>query len=180
MLEAVAAEVEYFDGLDDALETAESRIIAATMERQSESALSDWLAAALGPTEAASLAPHLARREYLAGAYLCRQGEPTETLLFVESGRLAVLLEAPGEKPRKVRSFTAHTIVGEIGFFAQTPRTASLLVEENAVVWSLDRGTFETLRQRDSDSAASLYAYVIRILAERLAFASRQAAAAIR
>ena len=81
MLDAAAVEVEYFDELDDALETAESRIITATMERQCKSALSDWLAAALGRKEAASLAPRLARREYLAGAYLCRQGEPTETLL---------------------------------------------------------------------------------------------------
>ena len=107
-------------------------------------------------------------------------GRAHRDVAFVESGRLAVLIEAPGEKPRQVRSFTAHTIVGEIGFFAQSPRTATLLVEENAIVWSLDRATFETLRQRDADSAAALYAYVIRILAERLAFASRQAAAAIR
>ena len=55
---------------------------------------------------------------------LCRQGDPTDSLLFIEAGRVSVMLERPGQAPLRVRVFGAHTIVGEVGFFLDAPRTA--------------------------------------------------------
>ena len=45
--------------------------------------------------------------------------DPTDSLIFVETGPVTVILERPGQPPLRVRVFGAHTLVGEIGFFLE-------------------------------------------------------------
>jgi len=169
------------DALDSALEAAEDTLVAAAMSAAGrEAPLRESISSSLGGTSAEPLLDVLTPKRLAVGAHLCHQGEPTETLLFVESGRISVLVSTGVDTSQKVHSFKAHTIVGEIGFFTGAPRTATLIVEQESVVWSLDRKDFETLQRQNPAAAAALYDYVIRILSERLAFATRQAAAALR
>lgn len=181
LVDAGGSVAAFHDKLDSALEAAEDKVIVAAMgSARREASLRDWMTSALGDSSAASLIDCLAPSRLEVGSYLCRQGDPTETLIFIESGRVSVLVAAGDEAPHKVRSFDAHTIVGEISFFTGAARTATLRVEQEAVVWTLDRAAFSALQERHPASAAALYDYVIRILSERLAFATRQATAALR
>lgn len=165
--------------LDEALEAGEALVLqqhgftAATYRP-----LADWFADALGTVDyAQALIAALVPARPIDAQYLCRQGDDTDNLLFVERGRVSVLVERPGLPPIRYRVFGANTVVGEVGFFLGVPRTASLRVDGDAQVWSLERAAFEHLKQDRPEMANALLTYTIRTQAERLSFATRQLAA---
>ncbi len=163
--------------LNDALETAERAILAHSAGAKREVASSDWLAETLGEERlATALLPHLIAKDHAPGDYLCRQGEPTTSLLFIESGRVAVTV-GTGTDERTVRVFGPRTLTGEHGFVLARPRTANLRVEQAASVWSLERDDFERLRGAEPDLMIALLEHIIGLQSERLAFATRQNAA---
>jgi len=137
--------------------------------------LADWLEEALGSREfAEELCAHLTPAPRDAESYLCRQGDPTDSLIFVERGPVTVILERPGLSPLRVRVFGAHTLVGEIGFFLDMPRSASLLAAGDSEAWALSHDAFEDLRKTRPECLSSLFTYIIRLQSERLTFANRQ------
>jgi sulfate permease, SulP family len=168
--------VSHYDHLDGALEEAEETLLAAyAASSGSRGSLAAWLEEALGSREfAEELCIHLTPAPRDAESYLCRQGDPTDSLIFVERGPVTVLLERPGLSPLRVRVFGAHTLVGEIGFFLDVPRSASLLAAPDAVTWALFRGAFEDLKKAGPEYLSSLFTYIIRLQSERLTFANRQ------
>jgi len=168
--------VSHYDHLDGALEEAEETLLTAyAASSGSRRSLAAWLEEALGSREfAEELCIHLTPAPRDAQSYLCRQGDPTDSLIFVERGPVTVLLERPGLSPLRVRVFGAHTLVGEIGFFLDVPRSASLLAAPDAVTWALCRGAFEDLKKAGPEYLSSLFTYIIRLQSERLTFANRQ------
>jgi SulP family sulfate permease len=164
------------DHLDKALEEAEETLLAAHAEScGGRRSLVVWLEEALGSRGfAEELCGHLTPAARDADSYLCRQGDPTDSLIFVERGPVTVILERPGLSPLRVRVFGAHTLVGEIGFFLDVPRSASLLAAHDAVAWALVRGKFEDLQKTLPENLSALFVYIIRLQSERLTFANRQ------
>jgi len=165
--------------LDEALEQGESAILAAyEPESKARPSFSDWLAEILGSPEfAATLQQHLVRSSYQRGSYICRQGDPSDDLYFIEQGRLSAVIEENLLTPKRIRVFGPNTHVGEIAFVLHVPRTASLRVDEDTIVWSLDRNSFSQLSQSHADLVVALVQHVLRLQAERLSFATRQIAA---
>ena len=162
---------------DAALEASEFAILARFSRDTSGTPKSDWLTETLGDARlATTLLPHLVAGTLEPGAYLCRQGEPTTSLLFIERGRVAVTVGA-GTDERTVRVFGPRTITGEHGFVLARPRTANLRVEEAARVWSLERDDFERLREVEPGLVIALLERIVGLQSERLAFATRQNAA---
>ncbi len=136
--------------------------------------LAEWLTQSLGQAEFAdALIPHLQPSDLSIGDYLCRQGEPTDTLIFIESGRVAVMVAA-GNTEVCVRIFGPHTITGEQGFLLQQPRTASLKVEADTRAWFLSRQTYEELIETNAALIIALMRDIVRVQSERLNFATRQ------
>ncbi len=163
---------------ETALQLAETEILDKCLA-QSEPAmtLGTWLTQALGSeAHAKKLIPLLVRADLPAGTYICRQGDPTENLIFIERGRVGVMITIDG-KDCCARIFGPNTITGEQGFVLQMPRSASLKVETDATIWSLSRQTYETLLERQADIVVALMCDIIRLQSERLIFATRQAAA---
>jgi sulfate permease, SulP family len=165
-----------YDRLDEALEEAEEMVLAAhASSRGNRQSLAAWLQEALGAHEfAEELCTRLTPAPRDADSYLCRQGDPTDSLIFVERGPVTVILERPGLPPVRARVFGSHTLVGEIGFFLDVPRSASLLAAPDAVAWSLCRDAFESLKKTRSEQLSALFIYIIRLQSERLTFANRQ------
>jgi CRP-like cAMP-binding protein/anti-anti-sigma regulatory factor len=180
MAEAGAlAGVHEHASLDEAIEAGETLLL----ERNGFTAaghrpLLDWFTDALGDAgHAHELVAALAPAQPVDEHYLCHQGDDTDSLLFVEHGRVSVLVERPGLMPIRHRVFGAHTVVGEIGFFLDVPRSASLRLDADTSVWALDRPAFERLKHDRPALIAALLTYTVRTQAERLAFATRQIAA---
>jgi SulP family sulfate permease len=80
------------------------------------------------------------------------------------------------QPPLRVRVFGAHTLVGEVGFFLDVPRSANLLAAPSAIVWSLSHQAFDEFVRASPEQAFALTTYVIRLQSERLTFANRQIA----
>ena len=175
---APSVEIASCANLDEALEQAENAVLVAHgATTVTHRPLVDWLAAALGNLEYASeLVRHLCPAEPAEAGFLCRQGGPTETLLFIERGSVSVLVDRPQGAPMRIRVFGPHTMIGEIGFFLETPRTASLKAEDGTIIWSLGREAFRELASRRPDIVLALLTYIVRIQSERLAFTTRQIA----
>jgi SulP family sulfate permease len=167
------------DDIDEALERGEQAILANSAGAGTASlTFAGWLATILGGTErAAILQRHLVAKHYKAGDFLCHQGDPTDELYFIEDGRLCALLEKNVSTPTRVRVFGPRTIVGEIAFALNVPRTAALRVDNDATVWSLSRAVFGELMKAHPDLALALWQDIVRIQAERLSFATRRIAA---
>ncbi len=168
-----------YESLDEALEHAENTLLDhVTLNIAVQRPLSIWLTEALGSAERARhLIKELEPAQIAEDGFLCRTGDPTDTLFLVEHGRVSVEVERPGLPPIRHRMFGSNTILGEVGFFLCVPRTASLRVDANASVWALSRAAYDRLSQHHPSLTAALLIYTVRIQGERLAFTSTQVAA---
>jgi SulP family sulfate permease len=168
--------------LDTALEEAEETILATYgVATDSRGSMVDLLTEVLGSREhAQALFDRMTPAKRDADSYLCRQGDPTDTLLFIERGPVGVMVEQRNLPAWRARVFGAYTLVGEVGFFLNAPRSASLLAAPDAIVWSLSRQAFDEFMQGHPAEGLALTTYVIRLLSERLTFANRQVASLLR
>lgn len=164
------------DNLDTALEEAEEAILAtAEVPVGLHRSMVDWLTEVVGSSEhARALFERMTPAPRDSASYLCRQGDPTDSLLFIERGPVSVTLEMREQAPLRVRVFGAHTLVGEVGFFLDVPRSANLVAAPNAIVWSLSHRAFDEFKEANPEQALALTIYVIRLQSERLTFANRQ------
>jgi sulfate permease, SulP family len=166
------------DSLDTALEQAEEALLATRdVSLDQRRSMVDWLSDVVGSREhAQTLFDRMTPAPRDAKSYLCHQGDPTDSLFFVERGPVSVTLEREGHPALRVRVFGAHTLLGEVGFFLDVPRSANLLAAPGAIVWSLSRQAFDEFMNTHPSEALSLTTYVIRLQSERLTFANRQIA----
>ncbi len=137
-----------------------------------------WLQAQLGSRAAvAELQPYLERRSFDDGQVLYRQGEAADAIDLVVAGRLQVEVAAGGATPQRLRSITTQTVVGEMGFFGHTARSATVRAEGPATVLTLTRERFQRLRHERPDTAAAFYEFLLRTLSERIRLSEQMALA---
>jgi SulP family sulfate permease len=165
--------------LDEALEYGEDELLARHGGHAGgQRALTQWLTDALGGAGLAEqLVAVLEPANQRDAGYLCRAGDPTDTLIFIESGRVSVEVDNGDHGPIRQRVFGPNTIVGEVGFFLGVPRTANLRTDGPATVWTLSHAAYQRLVREAPAVTAALLTCTVRIQAERLAFSSRQVAA---
>jgi NTE family protein len=113
-----------------------------------------------------ALVPHGEPLALRRGDVLVRQGEPSDTLYFVVSGRFSVQVDGA---PRPIAEIGQGQPIGEIGFFAGLPRTATVTALRDASVVGFTREQFD----RASDSVPGLRDAVIVALARRISHANR-------
>lgn len=184
--------VRHFVTRNAALEWCEEQLLAEAMSeapvrsREGASApeeFADWLARELGAEDAQRLiAGYLERRELAAGDIVCRLGAPSDTIELVASGSVGVLVPGIGDKATdgqmvRVRRMTGRTVVGEMGFFRGLPRAASVVAEERAVVYVMTRPGYQRLIERDPGLATRFLEFVVRVMANRMEVANREATA---
>jgi NTE family protein len=109
-----------------------------------------------------ALAAGAEQRVLLRGEILIRQGDPSDTLYFVLSGRFAVHAEG---KVEPIAEIAQGQPVGEVGFFASLPRTATVIALRDSSVLAIPRERFNTI----SESSPAIREVVILALARRLA-----------
>ena len=113
--------------------------------------------------------------EYLSlsdGEVLFHQGEPADSMFFIESGEVAVVLEVAGASRAHVRRFGARQCLGEIAFYRHQVRTATVEAVGEAVLWRLSAEKLAQLEQQHPALALALHRHVASLLAERLSFSN--------
>lgn len=165
------AGLEVFADMDRGLEWYEAQVLAAAgLEAEAQPPLLAALQAVL-PEERdfARLLRGMERLEVQAGEVLIRQGDESARLFLIESGQVTAQLENEGEEPVRLETMTGGRLVGEVGFYLGTRRTASVVVDEPGVVYALSRPALEALQQSDPQAASALQNYIVRLLGERVA-----------
>jgi sulfate permease, SulP family len=69
---------------------------------------------------------------------------------------------------RYFESIVAGTTCGELPFFSETDRTATVQAERNCVAWLMDRDHWEKLQRADSEVAQELLRISLKLTSERM------------
>jgi SulP family sulfate permease len=162
------------DDLDRALELCENAIVEAHSNQDREGRdLSGWLTQALGSAEyAEQLAQCCERLEVGAGEIIATQGEPADSMHFIVSGRVGIVVTLEGGVSSRVRSLGSHTTIGEMGLITGKLRSATIQAEADSVLYVLSRTAFDRLNRDNHALSQALLTYVVSVMAERLRFAS--------
>lgn len=120
------------------------------------------------------LRKHLEKMEVPESSILFRQGEASRDLYFIESGRIAVILELDDGTSKRLRSMTAGTIIGEMSFYLGTPRSGTIIAEKPCVLYKLSPETFTAIEAENRELAFAIHKFIVRVLAERLAHANER------
>ena len=141
-------------------------------------------ASALGSDSLAPFAPsvsdratwirHLEPVELAAGAVLFRQGDPADSLCFVESGELAVVLEIPGAGRVPVRRFGPGQCLGEMALYRRDTRAATVEALAPSRLWRLSSAQLQQMERESPALALAMHRHVAGLLAERVAFANTE------
>jgi len=110
--------------------------------------------------------PFFVKKEYLAGTILFRRGESAKGFYLLEDGILRADYELP--QGRYFESIVAGTTCGELPFFSETDRTATVQAERNCVAWLMDRDHWEKLQKADSEVAQELLRISLKLTSERM------------
>lgn len=173
-LELNAAHVRRFADLDRGLEWCEDFILRQSNAPRPPGAMGD-VALTLAGSEV--LLKTGEQRRLAAGDMLVRQGEPSDEMFFVVSGRVHVLLRtalAHGGDSIRLRTYGSGTVVGEMGFFTGEPRSADIVADEDTRVLCISRAYLLTLETSHPGIVREIHCYVIKTLAQRLRAANEE------
>jgi SulP family sulfate permease len=120
------------------------------------------------------LKKYLERMEIPAFSVLFNQGDSSKDLYFIESGRITVTLELNDGTTKRLRSMSAGTIVGEMGFYLGTPRSGTIVAERPCTVHKLSAEAFSRIEAENRELAFALHKFIVHVLAERLAHANER------
>lgn len=163
-----AAHVRRFTDLDRGLEWCEEFILGQTDVAR---LLPEVLDEALTREGCRIFVEMCEQRRVAAGEALVRQGEPSDEMFFVVSGRVQVLLRLEGDRAdeaKRLRAFGPGTVVGEMGFYSGEPRSADILAEKETEVLCVTRERMAEIEEVHPALARSIHRHVINTLAQRL------------
>ena len=152
---------------------AESNVASETID-----GFSSWLQHHFGAdVNPADVIAYFERNDLEDSVVLHRQGEAADTIDLVAAGRLAIeITNSRGENVR-VRRIMTHTVIGEMGFFRRSLRSATVTSEGSATIFTLTRANFERMRRERPDLANAFSDFIVRILSYRIETANREISA---
>ncbi|HTY79541.1 MAG TPA: SulP family inorganic anion transporter [Candidatus Bathyarchaeia archaeon] len=162
-----------FSDTDAALEWAEDRILLAggAAEALAGEMEVDRLSVLEGLTEAERgvVRSLLARRTFAAGEVVIKEGSTDRDLFLIAHGTASVRVDLPGGKgQRRVASFSAGTVFGELALLDRQPRSATVTADEDVVCYVLSEEAFHTLGRAHAAIAIKLLTNLGRELSGRL------------
>jgi SulP family sulfate permease len=167
----------------EALERCEDELLDESPGRvavDSEAAFASWLGREIGGEQAGTLLRgHLIRRQLEAGALICRQGEASDSIDLIALGTAAIVFRDADGREVRVRRMAGRTVIGEMGFFRDQLRTTSVVAESAVTLFTLNRQSYERLACEDPAAAARFLEFIVRQLADRVEFATKEIAALV-
>ncbi|MSQ50919.1 MAG: cyclic nucleotide-binding domain-containing protein [Betaproteobacteria bacterium] len=167
----------YFPDNDRALEWAENQILVQLRDEHSsatEENLGNFgITSGFTEAELGLLRANLERRSYAAGDVVCRQGDPGDSVFVILRGSASVRLclkDTEGEalRDRRLVTFSAGTVFGEMALLDRGERSATVLADEDLVCLSLSRVQYDALASEHPEVALKLLANLGRELSLRI------------
>lgn len=161
--------LKFFADVDHGIEWCENEIIAANLaDLHIEQNLVKQLKTIVMDEEVEKLIPYLNRRDYCRGEYLIKEGDAADFIYFIHSGQVTAQLESPGKKPIRLETIHSGRTVGEIAFFLGTRRTASVIANQDTVVYFLSMEDLNQMDIKDPQSANLFHRLSVVLLSQRL------------
>ncbi|MEL7344509.1 MAG: SulP family inorganic anion transporter [Pseudomonadota bacterium] len=161
-------EIMTFRSLDKALSVIEDRLLDARQGAFGAETSNDF-ARLIDEIETVCKVPEFARKTLEKGDQLFARNATADSVVLLESGRLAAVVETNETGKARVASFLAGAIVGEIGYYGDIPRTADIVAEVQSTVRLIPRAAIEGLERTHPALAAKFHGMMARQMAARLA-----------
>lgn len=167
-----------FIDTDRALEWAEDHLMVQTLgaaKLDDEYALEHLdLLTGLTKEERDILSARLTRRQYPRGTVVFREGDTGRELFIIARGTASVKLGLAGrDRERRLATFAAGAVFGELALLDAGPRSASVEADEDLVCYVLSEASFADLVREHHAVAIKLLASLARELSARLRRATR-------
>ncbi len=166
---------------NQALEWCEERILEEERESGGPDVAADlaaWLATEVGDIDwARRLVTYFEPRTLGQDEVLYKQGDPPDGIDLIVDGTVAVRVRSEPGLAVLVRRMSKRTVLGEMGFFRNLPRAATVTAEPRAVVYRLSRQSYERLLVEEPEAGRAFLLFIIRALSDRLDFANSGIAA---
>jgi SulP family sulfate permease len=164
--------IHFFPTLDQGVEWCEDQILAT--EPGAATAADETLTTELkrvfsNPAQINAFMRYLERMQVTAGYCLMRQGDPSDSFYFIESGRVTAQFQSPDGRAMRLRTMRAGTFVGEVGMYLKSIRTASAFTIQPSTLYRLSADAIEKMESQDPDVASALHRFIAHLIAERLA-----------
>lgn len=156
------------DSLDDVMLEIEDILLSET-----QSGHSDGGSHRFGGETAELLQKYGTRIELAAGEQLFFQGNRSDHLIFLLSGRLCATVTDRNQTNRVVSRFLPGAILGEIAYYAGVDRTATLTAETDSAALRIDASALALMEREDAQSAAQFHRTLASVLAQRLLTTTR-------
>ena len=105
-------------------------------------------------------------KQYASGDVLLKEGDHSDFVLLVLSGKLEVFVERDGKK-LVLTEANPGTILGELAMLCGLPRSASVQAKENSTVLEWLDEAFRTLLLRDPSLSQRIFGQALRTLVEK-------------
>ncbi|BDQ32921.1 SulP family inorganic anion transporter [Pseudodesulfovibrio portus] len=163
-----------FFNLDYAMEWCEQLVLdSENMLEMKERALPELLAPVFPePKYIPALMKVLKREVAKTGEAIFRQGDKSDSMFFVESGRLDVELEMEDGKILRLKKVGPGAVFGEMGIYTLAPRSATIRAAEKCVLYRLTLDKLDAIEKRAPMLVTAVNRFLINLLSERLADAN--------
>ena len=108
-------------------------------------------------------------RRFKKGDMVIQQGDNDDSLAFVASGELEVLIpKGRSQKLERLTTFAAGSVIGEQSFLDKKPRSTSIRAISDGELYRLSRDSFTVLSAKHPNLAMQVALDLGRILSVRL------------
>jgi glutaminase len=167
-----------FVDVDSALEWCEDELLngAGAVAAEPPAALAaQELLQGLSAEEVAEVAAVSTRREVAAGETIFHEGDAADSLYFLVTGSVSVLLPLPGTgRARRLATLGAGVAFGEMALLDEGRRSADVVADRDCVLVELTTTAFAELGRRLPHLGRTLFSNLARNLSRRLRAANHQ------
>ena len=111
---------------------------------------------------------YLERVELEAGQVLISQGQPHESMYFLDAGELTIEYRTEDGQVMRLENNGPGAVVGELGLYLGTPASASVTAARPSIVYSLSTAGLRHLEQEEPLAAALLHRFLLKRVGLRL------------
>ncbi len=111
---------------------------------------------------------YMSQLDIAVGDVLIQHGTESKDMYFIESGSFAVELSKGDGQSIRLNTAEPGSFVGEISFYLDQQRSASVICKKPARVWQFSHESLETLRREHPEIASKFHRRMAVLLADRL------------
>ena len=114
------------------------------------------------------MAGYLLEKFFPPGTVIIQEARRATSLAFIDKGTVTIQKEDVGAPERHIIDLSRDAVIGEIAFFDNEPRSATVVAKTDVALLVLTRERFDDLAAEHPELAIKVLFYVGRVLSRRL------------